>query len=285
MPGTPRTSSAHRPEPSRAPLCAWAYPSSTCRVGRVVGTGPSPLLADFDAVRDGLPPFRASTLARPWHPPSPRALFGLASRRLALPGLLGSVLPKASASLADLVPDGALAATATWPEGLWVCACRRDGGERTVFGRSGSPEATLPSAVAASCSIPGYLAPVVIRGTEFVDGGLHSPTNADVLRGRDLDVVIVVSPMSGHSRGIDRGLRQWAGRRLQAETRSLESDGVAVATFEPGPATSRLLGLNPMARTRSDRIVRSAYFEAGRHLLDPSLRDALAALDTRQSAA
>ena len=33
----------------------------------------------------------------------------------------------------------------------------------------------------ASCAIPGYFQPVVIGGTEYVDGGVHSVTNALVI--------------------------------------------------------------------------------------------------------
>jgi len=198
---------------------------------------------------------------------------------------VGTVLPAATASLADLLPTGASASTMEWPGDLWICACTRDGGERTVFGRPGGVEAPLHAAVAASCSIPGYLAPVRIGVADYVDGGLHSPTNVDVLRGEDLDLVVVVSPMSGPSRGVDRGVRRWAGRRLEAEVRGLEQDGVTVVTFEPGRATSRLLGLNPMSRARADRIVRAAYFEAGRRILEPGIAESLSPVAAHRSLA
>jgi len=66
-----------------------------------------------------------------------------------------------------------------------------------VFGRPGAPEVPLHRAVAASCAVPGYFAPVHVGRHTYVDGGVHSPTNAAVLRGRGLDLVVVVSPMSG----------------------------------------------------------------------------------------
>ena len=52
-------------------------------------------------------------------------------------------------------------------------------------------------AMAASCAVPGYFAPVRIGDHSYVDGGVHSPTNAAILRGQELDLVIVISPMSG----------------------------------------------------------------------------------------
>ena len=35
----------------------------------------------------------------------------------------------------------------------------------------------MGQAVAASCAIPGYFAPVVVDGVRYVDGGAHSTTN------------------------------------------------------------------------------------------------------------
>src|SRR4051812_39331765 len=85
-----------------------------------------------------------------------------------------------------------------WPEpGLWICAVRRRDGRRVVFDRPGSPEAPIHLAVGASCAVPGYFAPVRIEGHDYVDGGVHSSTNAAILRGQGLDLVIVVAPMSG----------------------------------------------------------------------------------------
>ena len=51
----------------------------------------------------------------------------------------------------------------TWPErDLWICAVRRSDGRRVVFGRPGSPDVPLHLAIAASCAVPGYFAPVKI---------------------------------------------------------------------------------------------------------------------------
>ena len=63
-------------------------------------------------------------------------------------------------------------------------------------GAKGRPRTDVAHAVAASCAIPGYFHPVEIDGEMYVDGGVHSPTNADVLDGWDLDVLLVSSPMS-----------------------------------------------------------------------------------------
>ena len=69
------------------------------------------------------------------------------------------------------------------PEPLWIVAVHLDVGHRVVFGGAvvaADPDATVAQAVQASCAVPGYFAPVVVGGERFVDGGVHSTTNADV---------------------------------------------------------------------------------------------------------
>ena len=44
----------------------------------------------------------------------------------------------------------------SWPDrDLWICAVRRRDGRRVVFGRTGSADAPLHLAIAASCALPG----------------------------------------------------------------------------------------------------------------------------------
>ena len=64
---------------------------------------------------------------------------------------------------------------------LWIVAVDLDVGRRVVFGAPGRRPSTVGEAVEASCAIPGYFAPVTIDGTRYVDGGVHSTTNGDLL--------------------------------------------------------------------------------------------------------
>ena len=79
---------------------------------------------------------------------------------------------------------------------LWIVACDYSTGRRVPFGRAGAPEAELADAVAASCAIPGFYHPVKIGGRRYVDGGLYSNSNLDLLRDEDLDLVICLNPTS-----------------------------------------------------------------------------------------
>ena len=64
---------------------------------------------------------------------------------------------------------------------------------------------------------PGFFAPVVHGGETYVDGGVHSPTNADLVAGLGFDIVVVSSPMSATRSAIRRPA--WSGARaLHAAT-------------------------------------------------------------------
>ncbi len=169
-----------------------------------------------------------------------------------------------------------------WPEqDLWICAVRRRDGRRVVFGRPGTPAVPLHLAVAASCAVPGYFAPVRIDNHTYVDGGAHSPTNAATLRSRELDLVVVVSPMSGPS-GLPTdpyGTSRWHATRLaRREVKSLREEGTSVVVFRPGEEEQRAMGNDFMAGERVDQIVQAAFLEAGAYAAKPEIREILAVI-------
>jgi NTE family protein len=168
--------------------------------------------------------------------------------------------------------------TGTWPQQLWITAVRRRDGRRVVFGRPGSPSAPLHLAVAASCSVPGYFAPVEIGGTSYVDGGDHSPTNAALLRGCGLDLAIVVSPMSGPPGlrpDVYAATRRYSARLLAREVRALERAGVRTVVFTPGEAEQRVMGNDMMARDRVDQVLQQSFFAAGARAAERDARELL----------
>ncbi len=159
----------------------------------------------------------------------------------------------------------------TWPDAaLWIVAVRRDSGARVVFGKPGEPTTDVASAVAASCAIPGYFQAVDIDGTTYVDGGVHSPTNADVLAPLDLDLVIISSPMSMEPRQararLDLPLRWLCHRYLRAEVWSLKRSGDRVVTIEPDAAVLGVMGVNMMSGRHADEVEERAYTLALRRL-------------------
>ena len=253
-----------------------------------------PLSADGAALFESLgpreldlPPFAlGDLLRRRWRPPSAQLVRRALRRPWAMRPSVAAVamMPAGEIDLCEhtavldavvpAMPDGEELDRAGWPEGLLVCAASRDDGRRVVFGRDGSPAVPLSQAVAASCAIPGYFAPVCIHGEEYVDGAVHSPTNADVLADVGLDLVIVVSPMSaahGRSATPDAAFRFAAHRRLWREVRRLRDASTQVLTFEPEHASLTAMGMNAMAQDRSTEVVDAARHEVSLRLADPRL--------------
>lgn len=248
----------------------------------------SPVMERLAGDPPDFPPPTPRDWVRPWRLPS-AALFSRFGRRpwAFRPGAAAmTLLPSGRIDIAERAEALQAVAGDLWPDGLYICVARRSDGGRVVFGRPGSPEAPLGRAVAASCAIPGYFSPIRINGVEYFDGGVHSPTNADVLRSSHLDLVVVVSPMSaahGRSRGVDAPVRFTAHRRLDREVATLRDRGTTVVRFEPGLRCLAVMGVNAMAIDRSDRVVQQSFLEAGRLAAKPGVARRMAPVATRPS--
>jgi NTE family protein len=201
------------------------------------------------------------------------------ARHTSLEGLVRGLLAQAETrqwpATAPPTPPG-------WAPGgeTWVMAVDYDSGRRVAFGRAGAPPATLPEAVVASCSIPGWYRPTVIGGRRYVDGGVHSTTSLDLLAGADVDEVYVLAPMasfvmdaprSRYAR-LERQLRRLITIGLLREVRKVRARGINVTVLTPGPEDLTAIGANLMEPRRRVRV------------LDTSLRTSAAALATLEDA-
>jgi len=178
---------------------------------------------------------------------SPELLLRLALRpwEARLGTVAAAALPEGWLSTDPVAAGPSRAFGTSWPErSLWICAVRLDRGHRVVFGRPGSPPADVGDAVAASCAIPGVFTPVSIDGVRYVDGGAHSPTNADLLRGLGLDLVLVSSPMSAErlSPSPDGALRGLCRLLLAEEAMRVRRSGTPVVVIAPTPEDLAVMG-------------------------------------------
>ena len=172
-------------------------------------------------------------------------------------------------------------------QNTWIVACDYRSGARVVFGREGAPEVDIAQAVAASCAIPGYYCPEVIDGRAYVDGGVHSMSNLDLLLGLDLDLAIVLSPLSTRERfsGWDPlnrfsdATRQVFARQLDAEIRLLEAEGTRVVLLEPLAEDLIAIGHNVMDDRRRGRVMETATRTTRERLDRPELAPLLAAIE------
>lgn len=268
--------------------------------GAVAGAELRAGLHPFDLLRPGVGA-APRTAPRPVVGPGSRrpACLSLATRALApwrlRPGLVAAgLLPRGRRDPAIVGDAVACLFHRRWPEEpLWVCAVRLDDGRRVVFGRDAGAEVDVGTAVAASCAMAGFFTPVGVGGHDHVDGGAHSATNADLLAGADLDLVVVSAPLSlapavpprRRRRRIPspaRAHRLAHGARLRRELRSLRRRGTPVLVLEPEPEDVAVMGGIAASMDFERRVTVTDQARAGvrRRLARPelaSLRSSLAA--------
>ena len=162
---------------------------------------------------------------------------------------------------------------------FWPVATDYRSGKRTVFGRMGSPQAELADAVAASCAVPGLYRPVKIGDRHYVDGGVCSVSNLDLLAGKGLDLVICLNPtssrqatQSGGVRGrISGAARRAIGRRLGYEAKKVRATQTDVVIIQPTAEDLELMGLNLMSSERRHDVIELAVRTVGEQLRDPDI--------------
>ncbi len=219
------------------------------RAGVIVGTSAGAAVGA--AVRSGVSGHEIVESAA--RPPSPEDRAEMLAEvratkktlRPLAPGLLRHVLPGGNGpavAAAGLMPPGIFPTRflqrfpgvvdhETWPDGLWIPAVRADTGRVVVFGLDRT-DVPVAAAIEASSAVPGMFRPKEIDGVRYVDGGLASPTHADLAALGPADRVVVSSPMTRRSR---RPMSRLARRRLDAEVQMLRSAGVDVVVVEPTP--------------------------------------------------
>jgi NTE family protein len=213
---------------------------------------PRPLLSSPRAVVRGL--------LRPRH----------TSLELVVAGLIGEGFVS-TRTIGELI---SLACPEGWPEReYWAVAVDLESGKRVPLGRRDAPRTDVARAVRASCAIPAFYAPVRIAGRRYVDGGVWSVSNLDLLAYRGLDLVVCVNPMStleGRSfegpvdrlTGVVRRLekRAWGrfGRRLGWERRQVERSGTPVLLIQPTAADLEVIPMNLMRATERKAVAQRA---------------------------
>jgi NTE family protein len=225
--------------------------------------------------------------------------FGPGSWRLAMSSLARPYKHSPAALFAGWLPHGPISteplkdtvrrvcATPWAPHpNYWAIAVDYATGRRVAFGEQGAPAAELPDAVAASCAIPGFFRSVKIDGRRYIDGGLSSASNLDVLLDQQLDLVIALNPMSSLHAGAPRTLgermawavRQASGRRLGSEAKRLRAAGTEVILIQPTVHDLDIMGTNLMSRARRHQVIEVAAQTVAEHLRDSPVGERLAEL-------
>jgi NTE family protein len=179
----------------------------------------------------------------------------------------------------------------------WAVACDYHSGRRVPFGRLDAPNAHIADAVAASCAIPGFYRPVKSGRRRYIDGGVCSSSNLDLLAGRGLDLVICLNPLSSGTE-IDESAydspgplgrfapldprdwlgalsRQANGRRLAHEAAKVRRFDTEVLLIEPTPRDRKAMGRNLMSGARRQDVIETAVGTVRQQLQRPEAKTRL----------
>lgn len=205
--------------------------------------------------------------------------------RASVGAMAAALLPRGTVPIAELAAGFDPLFRDRWPrDPLWVCAVRLTDGRRVVFGKEGEPTAPVALAVASSCAIPGYFAPVEIDGVDHVDGGVHSPTNLDLTKDGGFDLVVVSSPMSIAGRSLrvaaDTPLRRACRAFLDREALTVRRRGAHVLAFQPTGEDAAVMGVNAMDPSRRAGVAAHVYESTLRRLRRADTRERLSALQS-----
>jgi NTE family protein len=111
----------------------------------------------------------------------------------------------------------------------------------------------LARAVASSCAVPGIYPPISFGGHRYIDGGMRSPTNADVAASYEIVVVVAVT-----LRSMPSFITDVFSRRFEAELQALRHGGGRVEVIVPDEESCAAFGMNLMDASR-----RQASAQAG----------------------
>jgi NTE family protein len=127
-----------------------------------------------------------------------------------------------------------------WPDRDYACtAVDALSGEFVVWKRDSG--VGVKRAVASSCSVPGVFPPITIKGRRYVDGGMRSPTNADLAKGYDIAIVVAVTGAAANPAMADQ-----FRKLLDKEIAATRDSGTRVELIVPDAASIKAFGINLM---------------------------------------
>jgi NTE family protein len=211
-------------------------------------------------------------------------------------------LPSGFVSTDSLKETITRAVPGDWVEhpNYWAVACDYHNGRRIPFGRLDAPNVQIADAVAASCAIPGFYRPVKAGRRRYIDGGVCSASNLDLVAGRGLDLVICLNPLTSRSEGETRQrgavtriatgpihgvldfvpslTRRAARGRMEREERKVRRFGTEVVIIEPTAEDHAVMGHNWMSVERRQDVIDTAEKTVARQLSDAAVRKLLKGL-------
>lgn len=150
-----------------------------------------------------------------------------------------------------------------WPERpLLVNVVDTQSGQRRTIDRSSGLDVNM--VITASSAVPGMFPPVELEGRLYMDGQVHSSTNADVLLPHAPEQVWIAMPTN---KVTGQGIGPHAENMLEQEVAALRAAGCRVSVRMPQQEDSERLGKNLMDGRRAGDAF-ALGVEAGREWAD-----------------
>lgn len=163
--------------------------------------------------------------------------------------------------IGDWVASQAPVLADSWPDRpTVVVSYGLEDRRRTAFGTVDAPDVTLRDAVSASSAVPVLFDPHVIKGKSYVDGGVVSGTNADLVLGNPepLDLLLILAPMAAEAQRSGAHFYEAAFDRVGRSALHDELELVAgvwpdadTLVLRPTPAVLAAMRPNPMDPSRA----------------------------------
>jgi NTE family protein len=164
-----------------------------------------------------------------------RRSMGRSARKTALPGEAEYL----AAFARSYVPD------APWRTDRELLITAIDAETGAFHAWNSQSEIPLQLAVAASCAVPCLYPLVHIAGRAYMDGGMGSPTNADLAAGCPAAIILdPLGPMLGTSAPVEK------------ERRRLEAANTRTLAFTPDRSVTSVIGGKYLDPTRRSEVAR-----------------------------
>ena len=139
-----------------------------------------------------------------------------------------------------------------WPEKMGVVVVDTADGKARVLRHDCG--AKIGTGVAASCCLPGLHAPVFIAGRHYMDGGMRSAANVDLVGQFDVILVLSFNPPGP--------VGQRMISRLTTQAEQLTALGTNVLVINPDETCLESIGLNTMDFGRRPEVLKRAITQA-----------------------
>lgn len=127
-----------------------------------------------------------------------------------------------------------------WPQrDLRIVSVNCDSGEIGIHSRH---DTNLQQAIAASCAIPGMFPTITINGSQHMDGGVASGTNAQIVIADNPEQVLILAPITTATSPLGPA----AEKALKEEITALEKNGSQVFSLTANTDDALVFGPNLM---------------------------------------